>query len=425
MEGGFKTFYKRTGTGLDTGVLRAGYAEEEITPGPGMSLIGYEFRDGELPPGNGGVHDPLWVRVLVLESGRTLCFWVTLDLCILTREVAVDLRRRLAVLAGGHEDRILLSCSHTHSGPFPQMGRVSGREEELRPLDDATPPDEMEAYTRLLFERVEMAARRARGLLNPVVAEVQEAPLGIGYNRRVRRGKGVAVCWNPQEFPNLHPEGAPDPTLTTLRFRHERGPNSYVLWSLGVHPVCLGKTSRVVSADWPGVANRMIREADPDCRPLFVQGAGGEVHPWIATQNDPDLLEVVARPAAALVRLLGYAAVPMGRSPQIRTLRKEVRVGTQGVDVTLWRIGDLLVVGLPVELFGTLSMAFRQRWDGPVVFATLTNGWECYWPNRGAFAEGNYEVDAARSFGRRAGDGEELMKSVERLARGLFRTDRK
>ena len=421
MMPGCKTFYKRTVTGLDTGVLRAGYAEEEITPGPGMSLIGYEFRDRELPPGNGGVHDPLRVRVLALESGRTLCFWVTLDLCILTREVAGELRRRLAGLNGGNEDRILLSCSHTHSGPFPQMGRVSGREEGLRPLDDATPPDETEAYTQHVFERVETAVRRAQGLLNPVTAEVQEAPLGIGYNRRVPRGKGVAVCWNPEEFPALHPGGAPDPTLTVLRFRHERGPGSYVLWSVGVHPVCLGKTSRVVSADWPGAANRMIREEDPDCRPLFVQGAGGEVHPWIATQNDPALLDVVARPAAALVRLLGYAGVPMGRRPVIRIVREEVRIGKQTVDATLWRIGDLLVVGVPVELFGTLSTAFRQRWKGPVMFATLTNGWECYWPDRESFAQGNYEVEAARSFGRRAGDGERLMKAVERLADGLFR----
>jgi hypothetical protein len=50
-------------------MLRAGFTEIEITPPSTADLIGYEFRQQELPAGNAGVHDPLFARVLVLDDG--------------------------------------------------------------------------------------------------------------------------------------------------------------------------------------------------------------------------------------------------------------------------------------------------------------------------------------------------------------------
>ena len=86
------------------------------------------------------------------------------------------------------------------------------------------------------------------------------------------------------------------------------------------------------------------------------------------------------------------------------------------LDIAVWHVGDALVVAAPVELFGELAVDLRRRLERPVLLATLTNGWNGYWPHRGAFAEGGYEVGAAPA-GLEPGDGEALIDHLVELAR--------
>ncbi len=401
-------------------MLRVGHASVDITPGPELSLIGYDFRQSELPPGNAGVLDPLFARVLAFHDDTSPALLCSLDLCILETPLADWLRAALSRKTQVPRERILLLCSHTHSGPFPQLpSSPVSRVKPLR-LRRADPARKHNAaYAALLRDRLLDASARALGLLVPCSLAAAEAPLGIGYNRRVPTPTGVRLCWNPAEFPDLNPGPAPDPTCTLLGFRPLKGgAQNHLLFSAGVHPVVLGKTSRVVSADWPGAACRVTEDLLPGTTVQFAQGASGEVHPWIATQHNPEGVNVVGRAAAGSLALLaeGLHPRPAG-SPMIVRTRK-LRVARGGVvELTVWRIGDVPIVALPVELFASLSAGLRRDIGAPLFLATLANGWECYWPDRAAFDEGAYEVDAARAWGRKPGDGERLIEAVRYLIR--------
>ena len=368
-------------------MLRAGFAQVDIAPGPEADLIGYEFRQTDLPPGNAGVHDPLFVRALVLDDGSgQLAAIVSLDHCILRVPFARQLRRAIAGKLKTTADRVLLSCTHTHSGPFYQR-------------------------SPWLQQRVVAAVAQAAGLTYPVTVTAQQAPLGAGYNRRVVTKDGIRHCWNPQEFPDLNPGPNPDPTCAVVVLRQTNGPRQFVLWNFGAHPVVLGKTSRVISADWPGRACQLIDESGPGTHSLFLLGACGDVHPWIATQEDPAQIEPVARAAAGMVTLLALA----GRSGPAATTLQITTQPWRGLDLAAWNLAGVPVVAAPVELFAGLAADLRAQCPGPLVLATNTNGWTGYWPTRAAFAEGGYEVTGARAMGRRAGDGEALIARLAKL----------
>jgi hypothetical protein len=379
------------------GPLRAGFARFEITPARHRDLFGYGFRDD----GNDGQLDRLHGRALVLVNGAEKpAVLISLDLAIVGTEWARNVRQAIADELHTDFARVILGAIHTHSSEEPRR----------RPLEELR-PDLLDA------------ARRAAGLTYPVRPFVREAPLGIAYNRRARGPDGkIKICWNPQEWPDRVPDPAPDPTCSVLLLRQENGPRQYVLWSVGAHPVVLGKTSRLLSADFPGRACDLIEAWLPDSRAVFAVGACGNTHPWIATQEDPKQIDSVARAAASFVTLLTQAAVPAQEETPVvlRAAQKALTIGKSEVDVTVWRLGRVWIVALPVELFQELALDLRKRLGGAVVVVTNANGYAGYWPHRQAFEEGAYEVETAkRGYDRKAGDGEALIDEVVKLAQTI------
>jgi hypothetical protein len=277
------------------------------------------------------------------------------------------------------------------------------------------------AYARRLQAVLEELTLEASGLFYPVRISVQEAPLGLGYNRRVMTSTGIRHCCNPHEYPLLSPGPAPDPTCSVVVLEQVGGPRRYVIWGIGAHPVCLGGTNRWVSGDWPGMANEQIEAGDPNLHALFVLGAAGDVHPWVATQESPDNVRHVAGSAAEFVKLLMQATRPFPGDTDVR-LKSATRLLKSGSDrflIAAWKVGPLRVLSLPVELFGDLGVAIRRAFDEPVLLVTNSNGWMGYWPTAKAYDQGGYEVEAAKSAGRNRGDGERLVRAIVQLARKL------
>lgn len=394
---------------------RAGFASEDITPDTRAGLIGYEFRQQNLSDGNGGVHDPLFARAMAINDGAATAVLVGLDLAILDPRTARHLRAKVARRVGIPEANVILACSHTHSGPLPSL--PAARSPKAKAPIGFPNPDA--GWSRLLESRVCDAAARAAGLTYPVAIGAREAPFGIAYNRRVADGSGrVAHCWNPQEFPSLDPAVSHDPACVVAVLRQTNGPRRIVLFNIGAHGVSLGKTSNVVSADWPGAACRFLDADQPHTHSMFLAGASGDAHPWIATQEDPAMMEKVGRAAASFAAVLAEATAPVADDDDRLVCRADtVAFGREKIDLTVWRIGGLVLAALPVELFGSLGADLRRRVGRPMLLATCANGWHGYWPNRKAFDEGGYEVDGARQAGRKPGDGEKLIAHAASMAR--------
>ena len=409
--------------------MRAGFAKNDITPGPELSLLGYDFRGKNLLPGNDGPLDSLYVRAIALanntkEAGPAVLL-LSFDLALLEDSLVRKLRSEISRATAIPETRIHLCCTHTHSAPLPRLSSSDEySEEDPQSLRDFLPQEEENnsaAYLRLVIHSAVQAAQQALGLLIPVEVFSHQSLTGLGYNRRIHNGSHNQpdLCWNQEEFPHLQPQPSPDPWLSLLILRPVGGGSPFLLWGTGIHPVTLGKTSRMVSADWPGQTCRLLEEPWQTERIAFFQGASGEVHPWLATGDNPRQVEWMAQAMAAQIHLLGQTARPWYRSSKTPLWEQQDRswplTGDHPIPLSLLRIGPFYCPLLPLELFASLSATLRRQWPVPIMPITLANGWHAYWPDQEAFAQGGYEVEVALRQGRHPGDGEKLLQILDQM----------
>lgn len=152
-------------------MTRTGLARADITPRGPVPLFGY----GDRTHDSTGVHDPLSVYAWWLEpEGEPPCAWVVLDLCVLGIEAAEALAREVCgrvPAAGLSPRRLLLSTTHTHSGP------------DTLAIHADTRPWARE-YRQLLCGRIAEALEDARSRAVPCRIEARVAAGSLGVNRR-------------------------------------------------------------------------------------------------------------------------------------------------------------------------------------------------------------------------------------------------
>src|SRR5688572_33428375 len=93
--------------------LQAGAAVTDLTPRRSVFLYGYPHvaRDST------GVHDRLECAALYLRSGDGQALFLANDLIHVSKRFAADVRRELAARTGVPEAAIMVTATHTHSGP--------------------------------------------------------------------------------------------------------------------------------------------------------------------------------------------------------------------------------------------------------------------------------------------------------------------
>src|SRR5688500_15872014 len=104
---------------IDDSVLRAGYAEVDITPPLGGSMPGY-FQDRRAT----GILDPLKSRVLYLAKGDRAIAVVACDLVGMGAPIVRRIREEAARRTRGLKpEHVWVHCSHTHTGGMlPRSG---------------------------------------------------------------------------------------------------------------------------------------------------------------------------------------------------------------------------------------------------------------------------------------------------------------
>lgn len=414
----------------------AGFARRGITPDREVPLIGYEFRYSRLPAGNDGPWPgdeqasvpggPLFAQVMVLHDGQSPLALVTLDYCTLEIEVARQLRQAVAGQLSTPVERVIIACSHTHSGPFPmspdsQPGAIA--EDAVERADDPAWALHGRRVFEMLRQEVVTAATLAEGSRSPVSVGFARTALGLGYQRRVAGPDGVEYAWNPRDQAGLPLEPAAEDALVVASFDFPAADRRVLVWNAAAHPVGLGKTSRWVSRDWPGAAQDCIRRLIPRSEAMFLLGACGDSHGWIATQDQPADLEPLGLAAGGMVASLAHACRPvvlgsLPGTPSAGPVEVQARTVSRGkveLDLVVWRLGELRVAAVGAEVFGELAVELRKVCPGPLLLATEANGRSGYWPTRKAFDEGGYEVSIARDYGLQPGDGEWLMEQVAEM----------
>jgi len=396
--------------------LRAGASKVEITPPPGLDLSGYADRENP----SVGVHDPLFARALVLSTVEAEVALVSLDIVGLDEDSVARIRGRASELSHIPPENILVSCTHTHSGPSTMPLRAMG--EVFRPY--------LEALERKAADAVWEAKKR----LVPASISVGRAECDLSLNRR-----------HPDD-----PRAPSDREVIALKVVDEAGRALAVAFNYSCHAVVLGPENRLVSADFPGEAcSALERVYGGGCVSLFLQGFCGDLNPrWRGS------FEAVGRVGRALAGAALFAAEKSHGSSHWASLkvltrrvelpldplptREEVEAALnspicwfrswaeealkaisegrklpKSIKAELWAAKiteNLAILAVPGEAFSQIGLEVKR--NSPFEF-TMTvgyaNGLLGYFPTPEAFEEGGYEPVAYRlwrlqPFGREVGE---------------------
>ena len=231
----------------DSFALKAGAVKAEITPDLGIPLNGYGARLGK---GARAVHDPLWAHVLYISDDETELFLVSLDLCLVDRE----LRDKVISMAPENfpPQNIIMTVTHTHNG-FGGMCK----QYPLRFISG-----------RYIPELVERTARIISQALRDAKANAKNAVLGYGTI--------------PQEdlTCNRRYSGGPrDSQIGFIAIEDANGSEIAIIANMAGHPTSVdteGDDLYSFSADYPGYFYLEIESlAAAGCVPFFLNGAEG------------------------------------------------------------------------------------------------------------------------------------------------------
>ena len=414
--------------------LRVGAAAVVITPPAGTPMDGYYT-----PRLVSGVDDDLYAKAIVVERDGVKAAMVVCDLITMTRDATVEARRLIAASpASIPGERVMISATHTHTGPSILRGSVRDPGEE--------PGQRAKAFGEALPGLIAEAVSRADAKLAParVRAGLGQAE-GISFNRRYVMTDGT-VGWNPGKLnPKIvRPAGPIDPAVSVVCFESADDAPKLIAThvNFAMHPDTIG--SDRVSADYPGaLAAAIAKVKGPDMLTVFANGTCGDInHVDVRTKDSLEGLEQTRRIAGVLAEEVlktmeklepvgqGPARVksevlalplpevtpaefeaakavllkpatsraPLDRVKAIKVLDVAARKGTPlDAEVQVIALGDdLAFVGLPGEIFVELGLDIKKRSPFKhTVLVELANGSVGYVPTKRAFAEGNYEPVSA------------------------------
>jgi hypothetical protein len=171
--------------------------------------------------------------------------------------------------------QILLNSSHTHAGPMT-WPRIHPPE---APDRKKVYPDEK--YLHHLVENIVTAIVKALSGLRPARAFCGIGETHIGICRRaqdvsVYRGAPSGYLGIFANYPN--PRKEIDRTCPVIFLTDEREQPLALVFGASCHPTTMSHDNYLVSAEYPGVARRILEETY-HAPALFLQGIGGDVKP--------------------------------------------------------------------------------------------------------------------------------------------------
>lgn len=356
-----------------------------------------------------GTLDPLFARAVVVESRGTRVAWATVDLVAVDRSFTREVAERLRA-AGVPSVHLIISASHTHSGPgaFGHSG----------------------FWAFLAVDRLNAAVRST--LVSSVVQAITRAAAAMVPAR-------VAVFTREGPDVTTGRLGLPvDREIMGLRLVTADGRALALVWNYAIHGTMLGAANLRFSGDVMG-ATSAILERELRVPVLFVNGAVGDVSP---RRHGHAAVQEVGAQLAALIRE-GWQQSRDVRSVPIVTRATRVnlhapfvslrnclgRLVPRGLTIPLAQampadaelravaLGDTVWVVFPGELQSALGQQIKQaaaraRFEFGFV-AGVSNDYLGYFVTAAAYATPSY-VGCGTLYGPESGE------RLTQAARGLI-----
>jgi hypothetical protein len=430
--------------------LLAGTASVDITPNLGCHMVGY-FNDRLAT----GIHDPLFARAIALRAGDTTLGFVICDVIDVPADVVDAAKARIQQLTGVPPQNVLISATHTHTGPSI-VGALGTPKEEKYAQD--TIPRIVDAFTMAL------------GRLQPAqVAFTAGDCAGEVHNRRWHMKDG-AVRMNPgyQNPDSVRPAGPTDPQLGLMIVRTPQRQPIAVFANLALHYVGAGgsKEHCWISADYFGAFGKALQRcAGAEFAAILSNGCQGDInncdftrpartspHPYAQIERVANVVAAEAWKAWNLLREEDFRSdVPL--DARLERVRFKARTATPeelakarerfkgeaqpadlewayarelvllselpaewDVPVHAMRVGDLGIAGLFGEAFCEIGLDIKARSPYPQTMVVgLANGSVGYVATDKALDEGSYETRLCRHVRAPKGTGKLWADTAVRL----------
>jgi hypothetical protein len=327
-----------------------GVTRVDITPPVGTPLAGYGSRKGR---GSTGIHDRLYARAVALSDGDQTVILLANDLLAITDDIRTAVYQKINREISLKPDSIMISASHTHSGP----GALAKRFWE----SFATGPFEQSVFEEITQKMARAAVEAYQGM--------KPARLGSG---------SVQV---PDLISNrMVVDGPRDPDLSFLVIKTvDPGVTAYVA-NYSAHPTVLKDNNDLISGDFPGALERHLEET-PGVIALYTAGSVADM-----TANPPEgtddfekadkmgralankileaLPSVVYRDHARIGSVLATVQLP---STQVKLGRHRLAssLGNLFFDrqtvIQAIRVGDSLLLGVPCDLSSEIGLEIKQQ----------------------------------------------------------------
>ena len=398
--------------------LRIGAARELITPEPGGRLMGYKhnlFSES--------LHDDLTVTAFALFYGETSAILMSATVCLINNDLVKRIRDIVGIATGVLPANVILSATHTHSGPCTDGIKGGGLDAEY--CED------------IFIPRCVSAAKIAAAIAKPAKMGIGVTETRVGVNRRQLLPDGGVIL-------GQNPWGVYDPTMTVISFMGTDGATLANLVHCGAHCTASG-VNREITRDWAGVmVDRLEKESGAIT--AFFNGAEGDIAPRIANGRSvgdiSHAMEVGGLAGIDAVRayksirayynedlsvatgkiripqsilpleeakmlLSKYADAPPTPVPdpwktnfeEIISLYDSGEIGFSEwtFNQTIIRIGPVAFIPFPFEPFSQISLRLREYGKfGHILLLGCTNGSNSYLATQDQLCRGGYEIDSFR-----------------------------
>jgi len=419
---GFSCSEKVEDEALKGETWKAGVSRILITPSELMWMAGYAARNR---PAEGKLVD-LWAKALVLEDmDGNRGVLVTTDLIGYEGYYLSDrIRDRLRSQFGFTEDRVILSCSHTHTGP-----EILSAPEKYYVIKDSV--NEYSSYHRKKIEEYTYK-------LEDKIVNLVEAALNSMVEARVFSGQGnanFAVNRRNNSESSLPPpeqqKGPLDHSVPVIKVEKTTGGLLAVVFGYACHATTLSFYQW--SGDYPGFAQLELESLYPGSTAMFFAGTGADQNPLprrtveLARHYGASLAgavnSVIRQPmqelSSRLTTVAGDVDLDYGRTFPGKEELLQIMGESSGYPVyikrranillnqledglsfmpaypyplQIWRLGDQTLITMGGEVVVDYSLKLKEIFGQDIFVMAYANEMMGYIPSERVLNEGGYEA---------------------------------
>ncbi len=395
---------------------RAGVARAVITPQEYMWMAGYAARD---KPAEGKLHD-LWAKALALEDAHgNMVLLITTDIIGFDKDLSLSICDRLGREYHVKRKNIILSSSHTHSGPV-----INSNLDGIYPPFDESQKKQTENNRSFIEEQIITVAGRAISSLAPVHISTGVGIARFAVNRRENQ-------WDEKTIYSPGVNGPSDHVVQVMKVSDQSDQPMAVIFGYSCHATTLSINKW--SGDYPGFAQIELEKTYPGLTSMFFAGFGADQNPLPrgevsqAKQYGRELAIAVEKVMEESMKNLTsaiqttYNEIELELSPPpdpdelekvmdegadwqkrwAETMKEKLASGEEFPDsypwypVQSWQLGEQTLVVLGGEVVVDYAFILRDSLGNDLMLMAYANDVMTYIPSERVLKEGGYEGETS------------------------------